>query len=186
MIFICRTPSDLRRPSQVLLKEVNMIQTNENHAEITLVGLTARTNNTNEMNPETGKIGPLAGHYWGSQIANKIQHRRCPGKTYAVYTEYESDEHGDYTYFIGEAVDSLDAQDLDTFTTITIPAAEYTKFTTESGKIPDIVISAWLEIWGMNAYDLGGQRAYVADFEIHDERASDPNAAVIDIYIGRK
>ena len=33
--------------------------------EITLVGLTARTNNNNEINPEGSKIGALVGAYWG-------------------------------------------------------------------------------------------------------------------------
>lgn len=31
---------------------------------------------------------------------------------------------------------------------------------------------------------LGGQRAYKADFEVYDQRAADPNSAVLDIYIG--
>ncbi len=75
--------------------------------KLNLVGLTIRTNNKVEMNPDTAKIGKLAGLYWQTQIANQIQHRSHPGITYAVYTEYESDEHGDYIYFIGEAVDSL-------------------------------------------------------------------------------
>lgn len=152
--------------------------------EITLVGLTARTNNKNEMNPEVSKIGALAGLYWGNQVANNIQHRAKPGVTYAVYTEFESDEQGDYTYFIGEAVNSLQNQDLDKFKTITIPASGYTKFTTESGKMPEIVISAWQKIWAMNQNDFGGKRKYVADFEVYDERAANPHATVIDIYIG--
>lgn len=32
--------------------------------------------------------------------------------TYAVYTEYESDEYGDYADFIGAAVDSFDDLDV--------------------------------------------------------------------------
>lgn len=152
--------------------------------EITLVGLTARTNNKNEMNPESSKIGALAGAYWGNQVANDIQHRSKPDITYAVYTDFESDEHGDYTYFIGEKVDSLQDQDLEKFKTITIPASDYTKFTTESGKMPEVVISAWQEIWAMKEKDFGGKRKYIADFEVYDERATDPSNTIIDIYIG--
>lgn len=151
---------------------------------ITLVGLTARTNNKNEMNPEKSKIAALAGSYWGNQIANEIQHRSKPGVTYAVYTDFESDEHGDYTYFIGEAVDSLQDQDFEKFKTITIPASDYTKFTTASGKMPEVVISAWQDIWAMTEDDFGGKRKYIADFEVYDTRAVDPNNTVIDIYIG--
>lgn len=75
--------------------------------ELTLVGLIARTNNKNEMNPETSKIGALTASYWGNQIANNINHLSNPGVTYAIYTDFESDENCDYTYFIGEAVDSI-------------------------------------------------------------------------------
>ena len=152
--------------------------------QLILVGLTARTNNKNEMNPKTAKIGELAGFYWSQQMANKIKHRRTPGITYAVYTEYESDEHGDYTYFIGEAVDSIENQDLSQFKTLFIPASSYQKFTTQPGKIPEIIISAWQAIWQMDEKDFGGKRKYLADFEIYDQRASDLNNSVIDIYIG--
>lgn len=156
-----------------------------NKPEIKLVGLSVRTNNTNEMNPEVSKIGKLAGQFWGQNIANQIYNRKNPGVTYSVYTEYDSDEHGDYTYFIGEEVDSFEnvPQELQT---LTIPAAQYQKFTTPSGKMPEVVINAWLQIWKMSANDFGGQRAYIADFEIYDQRAIDPNNTSLDIYIGIK
>jgi len=153
-------------------------------SEIILVGLTARTNNKNEMNPDTSKIGKLAGEYWSHQVAKNIQHRSKPGITYAVYTDYDSDEHGDYTYFIGEAVKSLEGQDLLQFKTLTIPQSHYQKFTTELGKMPDVVITAWQAIWAMNESELSAQRRYIADFEIYDDRASDPNNTIVDIYIG--
>lgn len=149
-----------------------------------LVGITARTNNKNEMAPDTAKIGMVAGSYWRDQLANKIKHRVTPGVTYSVYTEYDSDEHGDYTYFIGEAVNSLDDQDLSAFKSLAIPASHYQKFTTEPGKMPGVIISAWQSIWKMNEMDFEGTRKYQADFEIYDQRAMDPDNAIVDIYIG--
>jgi predicted transcriptional regulator YdeE len=150
----------------------------------TLIGISARTNNKDEMNPEASKIAGVAGNYWGNQVANAIQHRLNPGVTYAVYTDYESDEHGEYTYFIGEAVDSLEDQDMSQFATLDIPDSRYEKFTTDAGKMPDIVIASWQAIWQMTENDFGGKRRYVADFEVFDQRAADANNAVIDIYIG--
>ncbi len=38
-------------------------------AEIKLVGLSARTNNKDEINPETAKIGKLVANYWSHNIA---------------------------------------------------------------------------------------------------------------------
>lgn len=155
-----------------------------NLGKLILVGLTARTNNKAEMDPEKGKIGPLAGAYWSEQIAAGFKHRTNPGVTYSVYTEFESDEHGEYTYFIGEQVNSLEGQDLESFKTLTIEPSTYQKFTTEPGQMPTVVIEAWQAIWQMHETDFGGKRKYLADFEVYDQRAADPRNSVVDIYIG--
>jgi predicted transcriptional regulator YdeE len=154
-----------------------------NKKEIKLVGLSARTNNKNEMDSQNAKIGKLLEIFGGQGIADKIPGRKNPGVTLAVYTEYTSDEHGDYTYFIGEEVDSYDNVPAD-LQQLTIPAAAYQKFTTPPGKMPDIVIAAWQQIWQMTANDFGGKRAYRADFEVYDDRAYDPAKTIVDIYIG--
>lgn len=156
-----------------------------NKSEIKLVGLTARTNNENEMNPQTSKIGELMGRYWSQNIAAQISNRKNPGVTLSVYTEYDSNEHGDYTYFVGEEVSVF--ENIPTgLQKLTIPAAKYQKFTTPRGKMPEVVINAWQQIWKMSANDFGGERAYFADFEIYDQRAADPANASLDIYIGIK
>ena len=36
----------------------------------------------------------------------------------------------------------------------------------------------------MQPKDFGGKRKYIADFEIYDQRASETEKAIIDIYIG--
>lgn len=154
-----------------------------NKQEIKLVGLTARTNNKNEMNPQTPKIGALAGCFWSQNIADQISNRKNPSVTLSVYTEYDSNEHGDYTYFIGEEVSSFENVPAD-LQKLTIPATKYQKFTTPAGKMPEVVINAWQQIWKMSVNDFGGERAYIADFEVYDRRASDPSNALVDIYIG--
>lgn len=153
--------------------------------EIKLVGLTARTNNKNEMNPQTSKIGELAGRFWSQNIANQILNRNNPGVILSVYTEYGSDEHGDYTYFIGEEVSSFENTSSE-LQKLTIPESRYQKFTTPSGKMPEVVIDAWQQIWKMSSADFEGDRAYIADFEVYDQRAIDPANTSLDIYIGIK
>ncbi len=153
--------------------------------EIKLVGLKARTNNKNEMDPQTAKIGATFGRYLSQNIANQIPNRKNSGVTLSVYTEYESNEHGDYTYFIGEEVDSFKNIPAE-LQQLTIPAAKYQKFTTPSGKMPEVVINAWQQIWKMSANDFGGDRTYAADFEYYDQRATDPANTSLDIYIGIK
>lgn len=152
-------------------------------AELKLVGITVRTNNDNEMDPKYAKIGELAAMYWGEGLANQIKDRVNPGKTFAVYTEYETDERGDYTYFIGEEVSSFDDMP-STFIALTVPAQKYQQFTTAPGVIPEVIINAWRQIWMMGEKELGGKRAYQADLEVIDVKNLNPEKAVFDIYIG--
>ena len=46
------------------------------------------------------------------------------------------------------------------------------------------MIDAWQQIWRMFANDIGGKRAYQADFEVYNQRAVDPNNTIVDIHIG--
>lgn len=153
--------------------------------EIKLVGISARTNNANmfDTNPTNNKIAATVQKYFYEGLPGKIMHRKKPGVTYCVYTDYESDFTGDYTYFIGEEVESFN--DLpEAFVTHTIPSQPYAKFTNGPGPMPSVCISMWQEIWKMTSEDFGGKRSYIADFEIYDERALDHQNVTLDIYIG--
>ena len=154
-------------------------------SEIKLVGITARTSNALEMNNNTAQIGNTMQKFFGSGMQAQILARKNPGRVFAAYTQYETDEHGEYTYFLGEEVSDFNNVPHG-FQTLTIPAHTYTKFTSNSGKMPNVCIDMWQNIWNMNSADFGGQRAYIADFEIYDERSIDPQNAVLDIYIGIK
>lgn len=52
-----------------------------NKPEIKLVGLTVRTNNKNEFNPQMAKIGELVGRFQSQNIANQIPDRKNPSVT---------------------------------------------------------------------------------------------------------
>lgn len=153
--------------------------------EIKLVGITTRTNNRLEMNPATAQIGKTVQKYFSEALPLKVIHRKKNGKTYSVYTEYENDVMGDYTYFIGEEVTSFDDVP-EECVALTIPAQQYAKFTDGPGMMFEVCIKLWQKIWQMSPEQLGGERSYQADFEIYDERAVDPKNAVLDIYIGVK
>ena len=155
-------------------------------SEINLVGITCRTNNAHifERDPSTNKIAATVQQYFHNGLPNKIFNRKKPGTTYCVYTDYESDFTGDYTYFIGEEVTSLEELP-EGFVTVTIPAQTYMKFTNEPGPMPDVCVDMWKKIWAMTPTTLG-ERSYLADFEIYDERAADHQSVVLDIYIGTR
>lgn len=164
---------------------MTMNQTTMTRPEIKLVGIKARTCNKNEQNWQEGKIFPCVQRYFQEGLAERIPHRQAPGTTLCVYTEYESDVNGNYTYFIGEEVESFENVP-EEFSTHTIPAQIYTKFTTQPGAMPSVLKNAWDHIWTMTPKELGADRAYIADFEVYDERAADHNNIVLDIYIGLK
>lgn len=153
--------------------------------ELKLVGLTTRTSNSQlaDADPSSNKIAMTAQKYFQNGFADKINQRKNPGTTYCVYTNYASDVNGDYSYFIGEEVTSFDNIDKE-FETLTIPVQDYAKFTNQAGPMPAVCIDMWKNIWNMTASDLGGERAYIADFEVYDERSQDPNNVTLDIYIG--
>ena len=105
--------------------------------ELKLVGITTRTNNTQifERDHSTNKIAATVQKYFHNGLADKIKDKKNPGTTFCVYTNYESDENGDYTYFIGEEVTSFENIDKK-FETLTIPAQNYAKFTNQPGPMP--------------------------------------------------
>jgi predicted transcriptional regulator YdeE len=153
--------------------------------EIKLIGISVRTNNLTELNSTTAKISPTIQKYFHHDLFNKTMHRKKPGTTYCVYTNYESDFKGDYTFFIGEEVTAFESVTLP-FERLVIPQQNYAKFTNGPNKLPDVCIQAWQQIWTMPVASLGGERSYIADFEVYDERSHDPQNVTLDIYIGIK
>lgn len=156
--------------------------------EMKLIGITTRTNNAHlfEADPLVNKISLTVQKYFHNELARQIKHRKTTGVTYCVYTDYESDVNGDYTYFIGEEVTDFNDQE-EIFTCLTIPAQSYQKFTNDpAGPMPAVCIDLWKKIWTLSPAEMGGERSYIADFEVYDERSRDHQNVVMDIYIGVK
>jgi len=151
-----------------------------------IVGISARTNNADEQKDwVNGRILFCLQKYFGQNLAARIPHRIQPGTTLCIYADYESDHTGMYTYFIGEEVSKLETLP-EGLESMVIPAQTYAKFTTDPGDMPAVVQNAWFEIWQMDEKQLGGKRAYKADFEVYDERAATPDHrnVVLDVLIG--
>jgi predicted transcriptional regulator YdeE len=151
--------------------------------EVKLIGITARTNNVAERDPATAIIGQTIARYHQLDLLHEIPTRKHPGKTYCVYTDYESDITGDYTYFVGEEVESFMFVP-EGYYPITLPAQTYIKFTSDRGPMPEVCIKLWQSIWQMTPEELGGKRSYHTDFEIYDWRSLDNQKTILDLYIG--
>ncbi|UZM99006.1 GyrI-like domain-containing protein [Lysinibacillus sp. MHQ-1] len=103
---------------------------------------------------------------------------------YGLYSDYETDVNGNYAITIGvEASKMNDASP--EWVIKTIPAAKYLVFTSHKGKMPEIVIQTWQEIWAWFA-NSKVERTYTGDFELYDERCANPQEAQVEVYIAIK
>ncbi len=154
----------------------------QSHASFDVVGISARTTNKAEFEGN-GVIAGLWQRFFAEQIYAKVPHR-ADNNIMALYCEYASDKDGAYTILLGVRVTRVDEVPAG-MVVHHVPAQQYAVFTTEKGQMPGIVVDAWQKIWAQEtAGDL--KRAYHTDYELYDERSSDPQNAQVAIYIGIK
>ncbi|HEX4004097.1 MAG TPA: GyrI-like domain-containing protein [Candidatus Acidoferrales bacterium] len=152
-------------------------------AEFTVIGISARTTNASEMSGK-GVIGPVWGRFMKENLLSMIPNK-VDSSVLAVYTDYESDANGAYTFILGAKVNSADDVPSGMIAR-KIPAARYAVFTSEKGPVAKVVPETWAHIWGLPKSAPGGSRAYRADFEVYDQRAADPENSEVDVYVGIK
>jgi len=152
-------------------------------AEFEVAGIAVRTSNSREMSGN-GLIGAHWERFFAERVLEKIPNR-TDSSMYAVYTDYENDHNGDYTLLLGARIKGP-IQLPPGIMAKSVPAGHYAVVTSDPGPVVDSVVGAWKKIWNMSRAELGGNRAFQTDFELYDERASDPKHSVIDIYLGLK
>ena len=151
------------------------------HEGFTVVGIAARTSNAKEMTAE-GVIGKQWGQLMQAGLLAKIPNK-ADQNIVAVYTDYASDKDGDYTYLLGARVSS-DSDVPAGMVAKQIPAGRYAVFTTDKGPGPKVLPEAWMRINALPKTATGGDRLYRADFEVYDQRATDPQNLQADVYVG--
>lgn len=163
--------------SQQPLEEPRLVRLEE----FTIAGISARTTNARELSG-SGVISGLWNRYFSENIAKQLAQHSLSQKIYSVYAEYENGAIGEYTSLIGNRVADKSAIASPSITTITLPAAQYAVFTSRRGPLSEVVAEAWQFIWSwsMNS-ELS--RTFTGDFEHYDERASNPNDAIVEIYV---
>lgn len=145
--------------------------------EKTIVGITARTNNfSNEMSTVIGGTWQRFFNEAYLKISDKAN-----SYTLGIYTDYSSDEKGDYTFMSACEVTSASANDM--LEVKKIPAGKYAEFEIigemdTAAQLKEIQ-RLWQEIWTMDL-----ERSFLFDFE--EYRSADPNRADIRVYIGLK
>lgn len=140
--------------------------------EKTVVGLSARTNNTS---PDIGSvIGGLWESFYQVDVYPVIEDKKN-NKSLGIYTDYTEDEKGDYTVIVACEVGNAKTVP-EKFVTRVIPAGKYAKFIVK-GNMVTAVSEFWQELWKIDL-----PRTFVCDFEEYQN--DDMENAEIHIYIG--
>jgi predicted transcriptional regulator YdeE len=136
----------------------------EDQDTFTVVGVTVRTNNAKEAGGQ-GAIAQL----WQSAIQNgtldQIPNKLTDGFI-VVYTDYASDNTGDYNYTLGYRVTSSDKVP-DGMVVRTVRAGKYSAIASETGAPQEVIPALWQRIAQMTPQQLGGARAYQTEFETY-------------------
>ena len=148
---------------------------------ILVAGIQIRTNNARELSGEGG-IGLLWQRFFSKGVDGQIPNRSS-SDLYVVYSNYASDEYGDFDYLIGSPVSSIEHLPVG-MTFAAIATGGYAVVTTEEGPVGEVVPGTWKEIWNMSPEELGGKRAFITDYEIYGPDAIDPTNAEVDIFLG--
>ena len=119
------------------------------------IGLELRTNNRECSAAMPAHKGKFFGENTPAKIPNRIG-----GDILALYTDYEGDYTGDYSWVLGCEVSSLDEVPKGLIGKV-IPASKYAVFSTK-GAFPQGLIATWQEIWSSNL-----SRSYTSDFEAY-------------------
>lgn len=145
------------------------------HAEFHMIGIEARTSFRKEQDGGKTFAGQWEKIRGGalSAVTN-----RTDGELLTLYTDYESDLFGEYTFIIGCRV-VAGTPVPEGMVTRHVPAARYKVFTSAPGDINHVAIDTWKRIWADAC-----QRTYKYDFEVYGANASDPRNSTVDIYVG--
>ncbi|MFA5556170.1 MAG: GyrI-like domain-containing protein [Flavobacteriaceae bacterium] len=140
-----------------------------------LIGLKLKGKTKNENGQSTKDCGQLWQQFESHKIAELIPNK-ISNEVYAVYYDYESDESGLFSYFIGCKVteNTHKPEDLDE---IIIPEQHYHKEVAK-GQMTGCIIDAWKKIWSSDI-----NRKFEFDFEVYDQRSQNWNNAEIDIFL---
>ena len=124
-------------------------------------GLAVRTSNRNETMPQQAKIAGLWQDFFTACGRSGVE----PSLVYGVYSNYNSDLHGEFDVTAGLPADFSHTS----MREVTIPTGPYLCFT-KSGPCPATVIALWQEIWEFFQQEDAPARTYRCDFEEYSGR----------------
>lgn len=140
----------------------------------TIIGMSLRTNNMRESNPETASIPIMWKNFFEYNVMGGIPNQIDPMTVYGVYFDYESDSAGDYTLLIGLQSGAIEKPA--NLNRIEIQKGNYLVFKVLEAS-PAGIKETWAAIEGYFNEVGTYERAFTTDFEIYQGRSD------ISIYI---
>lgn len=120
---------------------------------------TTRTTNALESSPGTAKLPALWQKF--KQTFPDYQ-----GEIYSIYTNYQTDQDGEYTCGVGIRIESKDDCPSD-MEGLVIPAANYLAYPAD-GQQPQGVLQGWQKVWAdFGSEHAGLRRTFTTDYELH-------------------
>lgn len=124
-----------------------------------VAGLTARTTNRDESDPQAARIGTLWNRFFDERVYEKTPQRMNDMRLYGVYSAYESDARGAFDVTTGVAVS-------DGPSVVRIEGGDYLVFAGQ-GQMPQMVLALWETIWQYFEDHPQIKRRYRSDFEAY-------------------
>jgi len=162
-------------PMQAIAQSKPSAVTTDTQPAFTVLGYWVRTSGQKEAGG-SGLIPQLWQRVMEEGLLDNVPHRADTNFT-AVYTDYSSDQNGEYTYVLGDRVTSVDKVP-DGMMAVTVPAGKYAVIASDTGSLPDVLPKLWQRIFAMSPAQLGGERAFKADYEIFPEGFDWQNAQI--------
>lgn len=142
----------------------------------TVVGLTVRTTNADELAPARAAIPGLWGRFFGEKVSEQLGTSPEDGPV-AVYWGYESDASGAYNVTVGMRV-PVGTDELPTgLSSVRVAGGSYLAFR-GTGAPHEAVPATWARVWGHFSKPTGFARTYTQDFERYDADAVIVHVAV--------
>lgn len=136
-------------------------------------GISVRTQNSEEFEPKTAKIGELWNTFFTRNLANNIPGRLADTPLVGVYSNYASDVNDYYDATAGVLVSGPNAD----FSCVVLHPGLYLVFEAR-GEMPEAIMEAWDGVW--KYFEQHGEitRSYLSDYELY----TGPNE--VQIYVG--
>lgn len=124
-----------------------------------VAGISVRTSNRDEGDPDRAKLGIFWGRFFSEEIASKVPNSAPDAPIYGVYSAYESDVNGYYTTTAGVRLQP-GTEVKGELTVVEIKGGDYLVFELEGP-----MLAAWEKVWSYFEGSSEYVRAYTTDFE---------------------